>query len=324
MTTSPHAVVEAVPSRLPSSGVSLVETALPGDGAIEVVYDDNGNTTKKVDRWAGGIKWRPYTDGGIGGAYDPCNVGTLTAGTPVAPQTNEAFAIWEADSCSAMGNERFVAAETAKILLEATTSKKIAKELWRGDIAKAQGWSNRRLSNPTALNNLGKINAGAAVNRIAAFAALEQSIGEQGSGATGYIHCTRRTAAFWASDHLIERVGNRLVSPLGTVIVADAGYDGSDSTGAFTAAGTTAWAYATGPVRVWVSDIEIQTSNQILPPLGIGPQDMNDLIGEGLARDTNLITVRAYRYALAAFDSTIHVGVLVDHTNATTNNAQTT
>lgn len=309
MAAGPHVVVEAVPARGPTAGISLGETSLPGP-------------VGEKDRWINGVKWRPYTDGGVGGAYDPCNAGTLTATTLAGAQTAEAFAIWEAESCSVFGEERFIAAERAQALLEATTSKRIAAELWKGTIAQAQGWSNRRINNPSAVGNLGKINGAAAVNRVAAFAALEQAIGEQGSGATYYIHCTRRTASFWVSDHLIRRVGNRLVSELGTVIVADAGYDGSASNGSVVAAGTSAWAYATGPIRLWVSDIETQTSNQVTP-VGL-PDISGDGIAAGLNRDTNLITVRAYRYAVAVFDSPVHVGVLVDHTNATTNNAQTT
>lgn len=312
MAAGPHVVVDAVPPRLPSAGISVVETALgfPPEG----------------DRLGNGTKWRPYTEGGVGGAYDPCNAPTLSPGTLVGLQTAESFAIWEAESCSAFGEERLIAADRAKALLEATTSKRIGSELWKGTLAQAAApaWTNRRINNPTAAGNLGKINAAAAVNRVAAFAALEQAIGEQGSGAQYFIHCTRRTASFWAADQLIKRVGTRLVSALGTIIVADAGYDGSSSTGAVTANGTQAWAYATGPIRVWVSDPEVQTSNQVTP---MGLPDISvtgDTIGEAITRDTNLITVRAYRYAVAVFDSPVHVGVLVDHTNTTTNNAQTT
>lgn len=317
MAAGAHLVVDAVPSRIPSAGISLVEVALDGTPlGVEIV---NG---ERVDRWGNGVKWRPYTDGGVGGAYDPCNATAMSPGTLLGVQTGDVFAIWEAESCSAMGEERFIAMERAKTLLEATTSKKIAAELWRGTISQAAGWSNRRLNNPTAAGNLGQINGAAAVNRVAAFAALEQALGEQGSGAQGYIHCTRRTASFWVSDHLIRRVGNRLVSELGTVIIADAGYDGSASNGSFTTNGTTNWAFATGPIRVFVSDIEVQGGGQvnIVPDISTsgGP------IGETLVRTTDLITVRAYRYALAVFDASTHVGVLVDHTNTTTNNAQTT
>lgn len=316
MVASPEIVVDAVPSRVPSAGTSLVECALPGpqqapDGQFDAI------------RWAAGVKWRPYTDSGTGGAYDPCNVSTLTLGTLAGSQTANAFVVWEGEQCSALGEERFVAQDRARAMLEATTSKRIASELWRGTVAQAAGFANRRLNNPTAAGNLGKINGGAAVNRVAAFAALEQALGEQSSGAPGFIHCTRRTASWWVQDHLIHRVGNRLVSELGTTIICDAGYDGSDSTGSFTANGTTNWAYATGPVRVWLSDIEVAGGSQVLPP-GVPDISAGDPIGEALARDTNLITVRAYRYALATFDSTTHVGVLVDHTSGSTNNAQTT
>ena len=309
MATGLHVVVDAVPARIPNAGTSLVECALPGpapDG----------------ERWTNGVEWRPYTDSGVGGAYDPCNVGTLNPGTLAGKQTADVFALWEAESCTTASDERFIAAERATALLLATTSKKIAKELWRGDVAQAAGWSNRRLNNPTAAGNLGKINGGAAVNRVAAFAALEQALGEQSSGAVGYIHCTRRTASFWVQDHLVRRQGSRLVSELGTVIICDAGYDGSDNTGAFTANGTTAWAYATGPVRVWVSEPEVQSAHQANPP-GL-PDISGEPIGEVITRSTNLLTLRAYRYAVATFDSTTHVGVLVDHAAGSTNNAQTT
>lgn len=315
MAAGPHVVVDAVAPRPPSAGVSLQEVATPGP------------SSEAVPRWGNGVKWRPYTVGGVGGVYDPCNASTLTPGTLAGAQTGDPFAVWEAEACSAISDERLIAAERAAVLLEATTSKRVAKELWRGDIAVAAGFSNRRLNNPTAAGNLGKINGGAAVNRVAAFAALEQSIGEQGSGAQGYIHCTRRTASFWSNDQLIERVGNRLISKLGTIIVVDAGYDGSvwggSSSAVPSAPGVTAWAFATGPVRLWLTDVETQGGGQ-WPIAGLPDISADDPIGEAVARDTNLLTVRAYRYALATFDSPVHVGVLVDHTNASTNNAQTT
>lgn len=316
MAAGPHVVVDAVPARLPTAGISLVETSLPGP-----VETGPETGVGPAIRWGNGVKWRPYTDGGVGGAYDPCNATAMSPGALAGAQTGEAFVVWEAESCSALGEERFVAVERAKNLLEATTSKRIASELWKGTLAQAQGWTNRRINNPTAAGNKGLINGGAAVNRIAAFAALEQAIGEQGSGATYYIHCTRRTASFWIAEHLIHRVGNRLVSELGTVIIADAGYDGSAANGTVTADGTKAWAYATGPIRLWVSDPEVQTSNQASPVPDISA---DDAIAEGFDRVNNLITVRAYRYAVAVFDSPVHVGVFVDHTNSSTNNAQTT
>lgn len=312
MAAGPHVVVEAVSPRVPSAGVSLAENALPGE-------------TTNGERWINGVKFRPYTLGGVGGAYDPCNVSTLTPGTLAPAQTGDPFAIWEAESCTAMGEERFIAAQRATTLLEATTSKKVASELWRGTIAQAASFSNRRLNNPTATGNLGKINGAAAVNRVAAFAALEQSIGEQGSGAQGYIHCTRRTASFWSNDQLIERVGNRLVSKLGTIIIADAGYDGSASNGTIpSAAGITAWAYATGPVSLWVSDIEVASGTQASPVPDISGDGPDGNLAASLDRSSNLITVRAYRYAVATFDSPLHVGVLVDHASTAGNNAQTT
>lgn len=309
MVAAPHTVVEAVVPRPPSAGVSLVETALAGDDA---------------SRWLGGVQWRPYSPS-LGGAYDPCNVGTLTIGDPAGEQTSDVYVLWEADTCSALGETISEAQQRARDLLVATTSKRLARELWRGDVGVAASFANRRLNNPTAAGNLGKINGGSAVNRVAAFAALEQSIGEQWTGEQCYIHCTRRTASFWAADRLISRVGNRLVSELGTIIVADAGYDGSVFTGGASTVpasgvGTQAWAFATGPVRVWLSDIEATAANQA------SPAGLPDYSGDAAAYDraANTLAVRAYRYATAAFDASLHVGVLVDHTNSSTNNAQTT
>lgn len=311
MVAAPHTVVEAVVPRPPSAGVSLQEVALSGEAA----------------RWEAGVKWRPYTHGGTGGIYDPCDVSSLNAGTLLGEQTGDVYVVWEAESCSTFGGEADIAAERASNLLAATTSKRVARELWRGDVAvgATPDLANRRLNNPTAAGNLGKIGGGSAINRVAALAALEQSIGEQWSGEACYIHCTRRTASFWAADNLIHRVGNRLVTELGTVIIADAGYDGSVWNGSASAVpsapGATAWAFATGPVRLWLSDIETQTANQANPP---GVPDLNDPIAAGVDRSTNLLTVRAYRYAVATFDAALHVGVLVDHSNSGTNNAQTT
>lgn len=85
---------------------------------------------------------------------------------------------------------------------------------------------------------------GVALNVVNALGALEQQLANCLNG-TGVIHVPQALAPDMAL--LVQKVGNRLVTPNGNTVAIGAGYPGTSPAGATPAAGTV-WMYATGPV----------------------------------------------------------------------------
>jgi hypothetical protein len=121
---------------------------------------------------------------------------------------------------------------------------------------------------------------------------LEDAIGE--TGRQGLIHATPATVAAWEFEALES--GAYLQTPNGTPIASGGGYIGADPVlGAAPAAGQ-AWAFATGPVQVRLSEVILVGDN------------INDTIDQSL----NEVTYRAERYALAVWDTALQSGILID------------
>jgi hypothetical protein len=328
---APAVVIAPIPALPPRAELNLVQLAI---GPNNPTRDFNG---AQVSTWTAGVTWRPenVTKGGIA---DACNVGTLTPAANLSKQRAIPFFIWEAEDCTSAQDQDVADAQGRAVrLLKANLSQRIAKEMWRGDQAGPNGWPNPYLARDAAggpyvdgsvPSVVKKVAAGSTVNPIAALAALDQAIATYGTGAQGMIHCTRRTLDVWASNHLVNREGGLLLSPQSNVIVADAGYDGSGpgaggtahAAAAPDATGVQAWAYATGMVQTFVSDIEVggaQRANDALLglPQGLGPDAQT--ITRGGSPDTtsyNRRVVIASCYGVAIFDPAIQIGCLIDHT----------
>jgi hypothetical protein len=125
------------------------------------------------------------------------------------------------------------------------------------------------------------------------------------------IHARLDTVTLWVQNGLVKRVGNILVTELGTSVVAGSGYDGSapesgtvglDPSHAEDAfSSDSAWAYVTGLVSVRrgaIFDTE--------PQAQVNPSTTTNA-------DVNVINARSLRFAAASFDC-IHGGIHVDHT----------
>lgn len=88
---------------------------------------------------------------------------------------------------------------------------------------------------------------GAALNVVDALGVLEGALASCLNG-TGIIHVPQALAPTLAL--LLQRQGNRLISPNGNTVAIGAGYPGTSPTGAAPALGTS-WMYATGPVFMY-------------------------------------------------------------------------
>lgn len=97
---------------------------------------------------------------------------------------------------------------------------------------------------PITLQQAATIPTGAALNVVDALGALEGALAACLNG-TGIIHVPQALAPTLAL--LLQRQGNRLISPNGNTVVIGAGYPGTSPAGVAPTLGSV-WMYATGPV----------------------------------------------------------------------------
>lgn len=241
------------------------------------------------DRWENGITYLPQACT-VGDPFDPCDI-TPSVDAPDVAATVEAepMALWATDPCISVFEPYGDKAARARQLLAACESKQLAGEFWGGTLAQASGWDNPFLAN----NDANTVSNGA-LAEANALSCLEDALASCGCGRS-MIHATPGVVTMWRSFHLVERVGNLLVTVNDTIVVPDAGYDGSGPDGQAAADGSV-WAYGTGLVDVRLGNV------QVVP----------DSVAGGVDRSVNNLEVRAQRLGLATFDPCCHVAVEID------------
>ncbi len=193
--------------------------------------------------------------------------------------------------------------DRARALLDRCATLGIARELWTGTAAVAE---TPDLPNDYLANSVTtlKPNGNTSTNAIDALAWLEETAAQESCAGGTMIHCSPYTATVWKSCNLLERQPDgRVLTVLGSVIVADPGYDGSATDGTVDATKATAWAYATGMVDVRLGPV------QTVPP--------GSELASGINRTNNDFNVYAYRAFSATFDPCTHVGIKVNHATRT-------
>ncbi len=271
---SPVTAPLAVPPR-----VGLIASAPPAD---------------TLERWEGGFTFLPEGCGSGSGVVDPCVSSTkiLSNADNAAVVEFEPFGVWAGFSCSSFGFEANDYQGRARRLMEACESKLIAREFWTGAQAKASGWPNRFLASEDS-DVLSPDGTG--FSALQALACLEAGLGECSCGARGMIHATRQTVLLWSQNQLLRREGGLTLTINDTIVVADAGYDGSSPLGAPPADGAI-WAYATGMVQIRRG------------PVNVVP----DSFSEALDRQLNTIDFRSERLAAVIWDGCCHLAVQLD------------
>lgn len=231
-----RALVDATPNAPPRFGLLASATVLTGDG-----------------EWQAGVTFAPEACGG-GRVADPCEPGSNVP--PTNPETVEADSFWvqALDSCATFDRARDREAR-ARRLLEACQSARIAEEFWEGNQAIASGWPNQYLANEDS----DVVTTGPATP-IEALACLELALADCMCGQRGMIHATRDVVTYWASERLVEKVGNMLLTSFDTIVVPDAGYTGVSPIRALPADGSV-WAYATPMVTVRLGAVELPATD---------------------------------------------------------------
>jgi hypothetical protein len=176
--------------------------------------------------WANGIEWEAMTCGPVSGISDPDCDTDIDKFFREMSQVGEAtsFTVYGSAKCGAPGGGAFQKAE------EAAQAHLLAREEAQ---AEAQVWA-RLAAQATDLNAAG------ALAPAEALALLEDWMGRV-YGSLGAIHGSR--AAVSILDTRVNASGSRLLTKVGTPVVAGAGYPGSSPAGAAHAAGET-WVYA--------------------------------------------------------------------------------
>lgn len=245
-----------------------------------------------------GFQFAPENCGEVGVA-DACVSGEKDI--PDAPDTvaADAFVVWAGDRCSAFGRDRN-REQRARNQLDAGESFAVARELWRGDIAQSSALTdNKYLADPAADVLTASGGLVQPTSATVALACLEQALGDCLHGARGVIHATRQVVTHWQALNLLRREGNVLLTALDTLVVADAGYDGSGFNNAGEAVDAedgNVWAYATGPVVVRLGRVVTVPDN----------------VASAFDRSVNTEEWRAERLAAVGWSGCCHLAVSVD------------
>lgn len=239
-------------------------------------------------RWLNGVNVYGYPEG-TPGAWEPCSTGTFRQkdeGGEVSTPRFDPVGLYQAITCSALnfGDNWRDFAERAERALDARLSFGVERVLSQGVTLS---------TNPFLGDSDVTVLGGGAVTPIVALSWLEQAIGE--TGQRGMIHADPATVAAWSAYLRVD--GNTLYTFNDTPVAAGGGYIGGDA-GASSPGTGQSYAYATGPVEVFVGD----------------PQLVGGDINGTLDTSNNDVTFRAERFVLAEWDTALQAAVLVDWT----------
>ena len=225
---------------------------------------------------------------GCSSLWEPCSDGTYRTKASDSEQPTSRFdsiVAYKPVTCSAMGlrdpEELFRRAEA---VLDATISAAI-------ETALAEGVDQS--SNPFFGDvNVDDLTSGTAVSPGVGLSYLEEAIGT--TCRQGMLHFTPAVVSALQAFPVGDPADMKLVTANGTPVVSGMGYQDIDTPYLDTPDTTEDWAFATGPVRVY-----------------LGPVTLNS-VKENLDRSDNVLTFRAERYVLAIWDGVLQAAVLVD------------
>lgn len=291
---------------------AVVEPTRPIPAPVGLLASALSPPDSEDERWVNGFAFQAL-DCIPGGRFDPCaeDLNLVIPDNADSPDYVP-FAVWAGYKCSPW-DPVFDWARAVTDALLAIEEEQIAAELWRGDIARAEAHPNRYLTDVDS-DNL----SSSALAANDALACLEQYLAQCNGGQQGMIHASRQLITLWHFGGALRREGRRIYTIHDTVVVPGTGYDGSGpAEGAEPEpAGSTQWAYATGPVTVRrepLRDVEVD-----VPDIGGGratitvPQVIGGPNWEGIDRATNTTEARAERRAAATWSGCCHAAVEVD------------
>lgn len=206
-------------------------------------------TTADV-HWQNGTQWEALGCDPVSGIGDPecADSEEETIGLPKSFQRGgllgeaSAFTVYGSYVCTPVGHTVQYAQDRATEHLLAREQARVEQAFWTGDLGNTPNLRGATDQNPSG-----------AADPVAAVGLLEDFIAET-YGSLGVLHMTRAVAnaAIAAGSVLVS--GSRLLTNLGTLVVAGAGYDGSSPAGAPAADGES-WVYATPALVGYQSEV---------------------------------------------------------------------
>lgn len=191
-----------------------------------------------------------------------------------------------ADECSTLAGRPDV--DRVRRLVEAQTPFVVARELWTGEASAADPYivGSETVSNAALATVAADVVGDTPASALAGIGRLEQAALEESHGQQIYLHVP--VLLLPQVQEYLYRVGTTLYTQAGSVVIADGGYPGTGPEGELV--DDTAWVYATAPVAVFLSPVEIDDDDAVI-----------------VDRDTNTRTVWGHRMAAATFDPCVHL-----------------
>lgn len=242
-------------------------------------------------RWQNGFAFDP--EGCVDGQVaDPCAPPTFTVPADVADVVWEPMLVVTPYRCTALvGPPRDWEARVRRRHASRVETE-VSAELWTGTLSAASGWSNLFL----ASTDSDDLTQGGPTTALRGLQCLQQHIAEVNGGQRGFIHATHATVTAWSCSNNLRREGPIILDLFDNVIVPGAGYDGSSPDGAAASDGDV-WAYATGPVLLRRSGVDVPDAAEAIA---------------GVDRSTNTFTVFATETVAAYWDGCVHGAVRMD------------
>lgn len=256
-------------------------------------------TIEDAERWQAGVEWAPESCA-IGETVELACEGNAAIDFgvfgPARDWTPEAlpFVVTAYDVCSTIGFQSRDYEGRARRMLESTQSFQVAREFWTGNVT---GTDNRYLDSSDAFAI-----TGSPVAIVEAIGLAEQYLADVGGGRRGMIHLTNQAFVTAYSERVIEQQGALYVTPVGTIVVADAGYPTGD--------GETQSIFVTGMVGVRLSPIEV-IPGTFAEAVNRAAAMVREAAGTG-TKFANTLAIEAERLALVQWDSCVHGVVELD------------
>lgn len=276
--------------------ITAIPAGEPRYGLIQqLLADTPPNLAERfVDGWA----TQPEGCDPTGAEPVVCNTNTAAMADQSQPAVTEGFPVWlwAEDRCSTFG---FFARDwdgRVRRALAAKQSYDLAREVWEGVASQLGGLGNFYLSAPDAnIVTDGPFAVGKAIG------CLEASLATGLAGDVGLIHITPQALVQAASVQAVRFDAGTWRTPMGTPVIADAGYSGAGPGNV--PANVTQWAYATATLRVYLSEVTVRPNST----------DDRTALAASMEVDTNTVVVRAGRLAAVQWaNECVHAAAELD------------
>lgn len=238
-------------------------------------------------RWGQGVQFTPEACGAGGAVRYDCAPGEGELGEAAAHADTlgfDAFEVWAADKCSALGHPDVAA--RARRALDATRSFQIGKELWGGAITTDRHAADDpdAVEGPSPFLTDGDDSSMGSAAGVKIVAKLDAEFARCSQGRRAMIHLTPwalATAMEDGSGTYLYRDGSLILTQLGSIVVPEAGY-GSSAT----------------DLAVFITPL-VQVR---LGPVTVTPSGPDDLVA-ALDRSDNTLRGYAQQPVLYQFDA---------------------